>query len=251
MTSIFIYIIIAVLIEMLVSLAGIFFVFDQIKKYIHYFISFSVGTFLGVIFFNLLPETINLLSAEVGAMYILGGFLLFFILSRFLFWHHHHHHHETHDHDHIKISGSMILVADFFHNFIDGILIVVAFLVDPALGIITTVAVLLHEIPQEISDFFVLIHAGFSKKRALLMNFLISSSTLLGAVVAFFFLSGVENALGPILGIATGNFLYIAASDLLPEISHEQKNTKILMQIGVLLLGILLMYFISTLVIKI
>jgi len=243
----FVYIIIAVLLEMLVALTGYFFVFERVKKYINYLISFSVGTFLGVVFFNLLPETMELLSPKTGALYILGGFLLFFLLSRFLFWHHHHHG-EPHDHAHAKASGSMILIADFLHNFVDGVLIVAAFLVDVNLGIITTVAVLLHEIPQEISDFFVLIHAGYSKAKALLFNFLVSTSTLVGALLAFFFLSTTEEAIGPILGIAAGNFLYIATSDLLPEIIHHQKRAKAGLQVAFVFLGLLIMYVVSILI---
>ena len=243
----FIYIIAAVILEMLVALIGYFFALDKIKRYITYAISFSVGTFLGVVFFDLLPETIELTSPKEGALYILGGFLIFFLLSRFLYWHHHHHE-EHHRHPKIQTSGIMILAADLLHNFIDGILIVTAFVVDIRLGIITTIAVLLHEIPQEISDFFVLVNAGFSKVKAILFNFIISASTLVGALIAFLFLESVQGALGPILCIAACNFLYLATSDLLPEIIHHQPRAKTGLQVIFLFFGLLVMYLVSTVI---
>lgn len=243
-------IIIASLAQMLVALAGLIFVFmgtEKIKQYVYYFISFSVGTFLGVVFFDLLPEAVELTEHGEGPMWILGGFLLFYLLGRFLFWYHHHHSHEDCEHEVSHESGSLVLLADLVHNFIDGVLIAGAFMADTHLGIITTVAVLLHELPQEISDFFVLIHSGYSKTKALVLNFAVSCSTLVGALIGYFALSSTTGLIGPLLGIAAGNFLYIAASDLLPELHSKKNSSDKLVQIVILFLGIALMFALTTL----
>lgn len=251
------YIIIASLLEMLVAFVGILFVFagvEKIKKYIYYFISFSVGTFLGVVFFDLLPEAMELTPHEKGPLWILAGFIAFYLMGRFLFWFHHHEdEHCDHGDDHTdaksaKSTGTMILTADFVHNFVDGIVIAAAFLADTHLGIVTTIAVLLHEFPQEMSDFFVLIRAGMSKIRALLLNFLSSVSTLIGALLGYFAFSSVEGIVGPLLGIAAGNFLYIAASDLLPELHRKENNGKKVVQVALLLFGIAIIFIVSGLV---
>lgn len=244
------YIIIASLLQMLVAFVGLFFVFlgsDQIKKYVYYFISFSVGTFLGVVFFDLLPEAVELTEHGEGPMWILGGFLLFYILGRFLFWYHHHHSDTECDHGVSKESGVMVLTADVLHNFIDGILIAGAFMADTHLGVVTTIAVLFHELPQEISDFFVLVHSGMSKARALALNFLVSCSTLFGAMLGYFALSMTEGWVGPLLGIAAGNFLYIAASDLLPELNKSSNAGKRIVQISLVFLGVFIMLILTTL----
>ena len=203
-----------------------------------------MGTFLGVVFFDLLPEAIELTEHEQGPLWVLGGFLTFYLLSRFLFWYHHHED-EHCDHEYSKESGVMILSADFVHNFVDGILIAAAFMADTHLGIVTTIAVLLHEFPQEMSDFFVLIRAGMSKTKALLLNFLVSISTLAGALIAYFALSSIEFAIGPLLGIAAGNFLYIAASDLLPSLHAKENKSRRAIQVILLFVGLGVMFTIS------
>ncbi len=246
------YIVIASLLEMLVAFVGILFVFagvEKIKKYIYYFISFSVGTFLGVIFFDLLPEAIELTENEKAPLWVLAGFIAFYLLGRFLFWFHHHEdEHCDHEHTDKKSTATMILTADFVHNFVDGIVIAVAFMADTHLGIVTTVAVLLHEFPQEMSDFFVLIRSGMSKARALFFNFLSSVSTLAGALLGYFALGSAEGMVGPLLGIAAGNFLYIAASDLLPELHRKENTGKKVVQVAILFLGIAIIFAVSNLV---
>ncbi len=241
------YIIIASVLEMLIAFAGILFVFagiEKIKKYLYYFISFSVGTFLGVVFFDLLPEAIELTPVGKAPMWVLVGFLLFYLLGRFLFWYHHHED-EHCDHTYTKTSGTMVLVADLAHNFVDGIVIATAFIADTHLGIVTTLAVLLHEFPQEMSDFFVLINAGMSKGRALFLNFLVSTTTLLGAFLGYFAFSSIEGVIGPLIGIAAGNFLYIAASDLLPELHRTENGGKKVIQVALLFFGLVIIYIIS------
>ncbi len=243
------YIIIASFLESLVALTGILFLFfgyDFFKKYLHYLISFAVGTFLAVVFFELLPESIEKLGVDIASYFMLGGFLFFFLLSRFLHWYHHHGECCS-EHKDKKISGYLVLTGDFVHNFIDGIIIALAFMADVRIGMVTTVAVLAHEFPQEASDFFILIKSGFSRKKALLMNFLVSISTLVGAVMTFFLASSFDKVIGPALGIVAGNFLYIATADLIPELNGHKKGSTITQAI-LIILGIALIYLISGLV---
>jgi len=247
------YIIIASLLEILVAFVGVFFIFlgvQKFRKYLPYFISFSVGTFLGVVFFDVLPEAIHLSTVEQTMTYTLIGFLGFFLLSRILFWYHHHEDENGHENNHIKTSAHMVLAGDVIHNFIDGVIIALAFMADTSIGIVTTIAVLSHEFPQEASDFFVLINAGMKKGKALFFNLLVSLPTLIAAVLTYFFASGVENIIAPALAIVAGNFLYIAASDLIPELhtGHHERGTSTLIQFSLILLGIGLLFFIGTMV---
>lgn len=250
---IFLYIIAAVVAEILISLVGIFFVFlgyTQFRKYLPYFISFSVGTFLAVVFLELLPEAIEISTPETVFFYTLIGFLFFFLFSRVLHWYHHHDEH-CHEHETIKASGYMILAGDLIHNFIDGIIITLAFFVDINVGALTTVAVLFHELPQEVSDFFVLINSGLSKTKALFLNFLVSLTTLLGAVLTYFAASNIEKIIGPALGIVAGNFLYISMSDLIPELNLDHKNgSSTVKQFSLILLGIIVIYLVTSLVLE-
>lgn len=250
MTLLF-YIIAAVVAEILVSLIGIFFVFfgyTQFKKYLQYFVSFSVGTFLGVIFFEILPEAVEISTPDTAFFYTLIGFMFFFLFSRILHWYHHHEE-SCSEHEIIKASGYMVLAGDLIHNFIDGIIITLAFLVDINIGILTTTAVLFHEFPQEVSDFFVLINSGFSKTKALLLNFLVSFTTLIGALITYFTASNIEKVIGPALGIVAGNFLYISMSDLIPELNHDNKNrSNTVKQFLLILLGITLIYLIVNII---
>ncbi|PCI21300.1 ZIP zinc transporter [Candidatus Wolfebacteria bacterium] len=247
------YILIAVALEILVAFAGVFLVYKNVKdshESIYQLISFSIGTFLGVVFFDLLPESIELLSPSVAMLYVLAGFLFFFLLTRYLYLHHHHHHEDDKcDHPHVDASGIMVLLADVLHNFIDGIIIAVAFIVDVNLGIVTTIAVLLHEFPQETSDFFVLIHSGFSRNRALLYNFLVSLSTLVGALLAYFLVAPLQSLIGPVLAISAGTLLYVAAADLMPQIQAHYKKGGY--EILFLLLGVGVMYVLSNFLIPI
>lgn len=243
-------IIIASVLQILVSFIGIVFlsgVFKGFRSKIGWLVSFAVGTFLGVVFFDLLPEALEMSDEPHKVLpFVLGGFLLFFIISRAVHWYHHHGEVEEH-HEKSTVSGSGVLFADFIHNFIDGIVITTAFLADWRVGVITTVAVLIHELPQEASDFFVLIYSGFTKRRALMWNAIVSSTTLLGALVAYFFLSKIEWLIMPLLAIAAGNFLYLAASDLIPGLheSHEKGSESTVTQFALILLGVLVMYGLS------
>ena len=242
------YIIIASLLETAVALVGIlavFIGFEKIKKYTHHLISFAAGTFLGLVFFDLIPESVELSPKGMGTTYVLIGFLIFFVISRAISWYHHHESDDCTD-DCSTINVSTILIADTLHNFADGIIIAIAFLTDINLGIATTIAVLFHELPQEIADFFVLINKGMTKTKALSLNFAVSLTTPIGAVLAFVFVSEIEWLIGPLLGLAAGNFLYIAASDLIPELhSHHRKGAKSTVQLALLFFGVALIYIVG------
>lgn len=244
------YIIIASIAQIVISFVGILFFsgfFKSFKSRMDWLVSFAAGTFLGTVFFNLLPEALELSGEPHNVLpYVLVGFLLFLLLSKILHWYHHHDDAELH-HEKSTVSGYGVLFADFIHNFVDGIVITTAFLADWRVGIITTIAVLIHELPQETSDFFILIYSGFTKSRALLLNALVSSTTLLGAVLSYFFISKINWLIMPLLAIVAGNFLYLAASDLIPGLqkSHETDKKSSKIQFGFILLGIILIYGLS------
>jgi len=243
-------IIIASVLQILVSFVGIIFIssiFKGFRSKIGWLVSFAVGTFLGVVFFDLLPEALEMSDRPHKVLpFVLIGFLLFFIISRALHWYHHHGEVEEH-HEQSSVSGYGVLFADTIHNFMDGIVITTAFLADWHVGVITTIAVLIHELPQEASDFFILIYSGFTKKRALLWNAFVSTTTLLGALLSYFFISKIEWLIMPLLAIAAGNFLYLAASDLIPGLhaSHEKGSESTFVQFTLIILGIALMYILS------
>ena len=231
MITIYIYAFVSVIIVSLISLIGVFSLSikeEFIKKYIGLFISLAVGALLGDALIHLIPETFKNSSNSVFvSLLIISGILVFFTLEKFLHWHHHG---EDKDEPNIHPVGKLLLFTDGFHNLIDGIIIGVSFLVSIPVGIATTLAVVLHEIPQEIGDFAVLIHSGYDKKRALWLNFL---SALMAIVGVFFTLW--------ILPIAAGGFIYIAVADLIPEL-HKTKELKYsVLQLGTLLVGILTM----------
>lgn len=241
----------------LISLSGIAFLSlneRTLKKILLELVAFSVGALLGGVFLHILPE----LSEELGftvvvSFLILAGFLFGFLLEKFVHWHHCHNtecHHETraekrahdeHMQHHTKPFAFLNIIGDAIHNFVDGILIAAAYLVSIPLGLATTVAVLLHEIPQEIGDFAVLIHAGWSRAKALLMNFLSALAAVLGAGLTLLFGSRFAEYVPYVLPIAAGLFLYLAAADLVPELQKETKAGKSVVQLLALLAGIAVM----------
>lgn len=192
------------------------------------FLPLSVGAFLAVTFFELLPEAFK--ETEYASIAITLGFLGFFLLSRVLREYHHHHHigedceHED-GHEH-KERGSLVLLGDGVHNFADGIVIAVAFGISPALGIATTVGIALHEVPQEIAELYILLRAGYSRAKALFYNFLSALAIVLGVIFTNIFMETFEAAVGILIGIAAGNLLYIAASDLLPTLAERGVSRK-------------------------
>lgn len=214
----------SVLIVSLVSFVGILFLSlkeDKLKKYTSVFISLAVGALLGGAFIHIIPESFENFGnpSSVGILIIIG-ILIFFILEKVLHWHHHG---EDKEKKHIHPVGKLILLSDGVHNFVDGIIIGASFLLNIPLGIATTIAVILHEIPQEIGDFAVLLHSGYSKKKALLYNFISALMAVVGILFVFIFGSIIDSFVNLILPIAAGGFIYIAIADLIPEL-HKNKN---------------------------
>lgn len=236
------YAFISVIIVSLVSLVGVFSLSlreEVLKKYINFFISLAIGALLGDAFIHIIPEAFEgKLGANLSGILIIVGILLFFVIEKFIHWHHHG---EDKNEEHIHPVGKLILFTDGFHNFIDGAIIGASFLVSIPIGIATTLAVVLHEIPQEIGDFAVLIHSGYTKKRALWLNFLSALASVLGLAVVFVFGNIIENVALWFIPIAAGGFIYIAVADLIPELHKTKKIKHSIIQLGIIILGILSM----------
>lgn len=213
----------AVCVASLSVLGAITFIRARKQKTLHTtMLPIAVGVFLSVVFFELIPEAFH--GGELaGSIAIAVGFMLFFLLSRLLYTYHHHHEDCCSDDHASRTVAQMVLFGDGVHNISDGIVIAIAFSVDPIVGVITTIGIALHEIPQEIAEFAILLEAGYSKKKAAFLNFLSASSITLGAALTLVFLEFFAESLGILLGLAAGNLLYIAAADLLPRL-HAKDN---------------------------
>ncbi|MGH7789349.1 MAG: ZIP family metal transporter [Candidatus Binatia bacterium] len=219
--------ILATLVISAISLVGVIFLFtDWNERRAMLFISFGAGVLLATAFLELLPEAVALHTGD-GNFFIasLGAMGAFFVLERFLRGFHSHdeeHGHGDRDDSHTVPSGYLVLVGDTLHNFIDGVVIAAAFLVSPTVGVATTLAVAAHEIPQEVADFGILLGAGFRRSSALLLNFLSGLAALLGALWCFWFEGMVAGHLAWFMAATAGMFIYIAASDLMPELHHSR-----------------------------
>lgn len=234
------YIIITTLVMSLISLVGVVFLFKNetiLHKIVFLLVGLSTGTLLGGAFLHLLPESLESLPIEQVSILILISFSVFFLIEKLLHWHH------CHDDTCSNHSiGYMNLIGDSIHNFSDGIIIAAAFAVDIKLGIITGLALMTHELPQELGDFGVLIHAGFKKRTALLANFFVALTSVLGGVVGYFALNFFAGLMPYILPIAAGSFLYISTSDLIPELKKETNISKSLGSFLLFIIGLTLMY---------
>ena len=204
-------------------------------------ISYAIGALLGAAFLEILPEALEKGEPHRMAGTVLFGTMVFFVLEKLVLWRHCHHDHcEAHEahapaHDHGR-SGLLILVGDTFHNFVDGILIAAAFLDSTQLGIVTALAIIAHEIPQEVGDYMILLHSGYSKMRALAFNLLSSLATLVGATLAYFALSDLQEWIPTLLGLAAASMIYVAVADLIPGL-HKRTELKATLQ-QVLLIGL-------------
>ncbi len=248
MENVLAYTLISVVVTTAISLVGIFALLAtrRIERYVTYLVALSAGALLGDVFIHILPEVFST-RGEITktASLMLLGVLVFFILERFL--RHHHSHAHAHEPEGcsetgVRAVGHMNLISDGAHNFLDGIAIGASYLISIPVGIATTVAVILHEIPQEIGDFGLLLHAGFTKKKALLYNILSASLAIVGAVLALAFSSFSENVATIVLPITAGSFLYIALADLLPELQETTESKKALLELFFVFLGIGLMF---------
>jgi zinc and cadmium transporter len=237
-------------------------------------ISYAVGALLGAVFLELLPHIFEkTVDYQTTAMTILAGILVFFILEKLVLWRHCHEENcETHDpdghahtgehgsgqeaasapthshththtaqrhaaHEHGR-TGLMITVGDTIHNFVDGVVIAAAFMADMRLGFVTALAILAHEIPQEIGDFVILLHSGYSKKQALILNLVASFATVVGALLAYFLLQSLESWVPVLLCIAASNMIYVAIADLIPGLHKRAALSATLQQVSLILAGI-------------
>lgn len=220
---IFVWILSATALVSLISLIGIFTLGIKTKifdKILILLVGFAAGALIGGAFLHLLPEALEQWGANFVFFYVLVGFTLFFLMERYLYW--------RHCHDgvcDVHTFTYLNLIGDGTHNFTDGLIIAASFMTDLKLGIITTLAVIFHEVPQEMGDFGILVYGGFSKPKALLFNFICAVTAILGAIIGYVLSSLTENISLFLISFTAGGFIYIAASDLIPEL-HKQKETK-------------------------
>ncbi len=246
MDNVWLYALISTIIVSTISLIGVsLFALksEKLQRILLLLVSFSVGALLGNAFFHLVPESyFHISSAKMTSWLIIGGFMLFFLVDQLL---HTHQNGKVTDSSKVKPYGYLSLYADGIHNFTDGILIGAAWMFSPELGLATTITVILHEIPQEISDFGILLKAGFTKRKALLYNFIVATAAVLGTVLALWLGHEVEHFSIYILPVAAGGFIYLAATSLLPEVLKNTKKGNWLIYILFVLLGLGLMYYFS------
>ena len=201
-------------------------------------VSFAIGALLGAAFLEVIPHAFEHGEAHSTAAAILGGILAFFLLEKLLLWRHSHDHdHDTAAHDHGR-SGVLIVVGDAIHNFLDGILIAAAFLQSTELGLITALAIVAHEIPQEVGDFLILLHSGYTRARAFTLNVLSSAATLVGGVLGFYALQVLEGWTPVLLGVVAASMIYVAVADLIPGLHRRPQLRDTVIQTGLIALGI-------------
>lgn len=241
------------------------------KEWIGALVSFAVGAMLGAAFLEILPHAFERsTNFQSLAATVLAGICAFFVLEKLVIWRHHHHHPNGeespvsgatpapgHDHGHGHHhghhhgpagdgegarSGTLIVIGDSFHNFVDGVLIAAAFMENTALGVVTATAVIVHEIPQEIGDFLILLHAGYSRARALLLNLVSSLAMLAGGLVGYFALQQVSEWINYILAIAAASMIYIAVADLIPGLHRRPELRATAVQVLLIALGVVLIW---------
>ncbi len=236
------YVIASVLLVSLVSILGIFTLFMKVRslnKILLFLVSFATGALLGDAFIHLIPETAEMIGITVtSSILFLSGIIIFFIVEKFICWRHCH---VITSKEHPHPIGMMNFIGDGVHNLIDGMLIAGSFMVNIPLGISTTLAILFHEIPQEIGDFGILLHAGYTKRRALSLNFLSAIMALVGALLVLLIGKGSANLTMYLIPVTAGGFIYIAGSDLIPELHKETDIRKSVVQLIAIMIGISVM----------
>lgn len=253
-----------------VSLAAIF-ALSARANWIPSLVSFAVGALLGAAFLEILPHAFEHGGdARTVAATLLGGILAFFVLEKLVLWRHSHSHEweepaehgHAHGHGHGHAhgeaasgadgdhgrSGMLILIGDSFHNFVDGILIAAAFLESTQLGIVTAAAVIAHEIPQEIGDFVILLHSGYSKARAFALNLLSSFAMLVGGLLGYFLLQELSSWINTVLALAASSMIYVAVADLIPGLHRRPELKATLQQVVLIALGVASIWAVTLLV---
>lgn len=257
-------------------LIAAFFALNAQRKWVPMLVSYAIGALLAAVFLEILPHAFEVApSVEAMTGTVLFGILLFFTLEKLVLWRHCHgdhceahamhdeahcqdnkpksgfkftpvkehapsitaRHHHDHAHDDGR-SGMMIMIGDTFHNFVDGILIAAAFMVDTQVGLVTAIAIIAHEIPQEVGDFLILLHSGYSKKQALLFNLFSSLATMVGGLIAYAALQTVQSWVPYILSLAAASMLYVAVADLIPGLHKRTAMKDTVMQISLIFLGV-------------
>lgn len=242
MYIIWIYSLTSVILVSLLSLVGILTLSikeEKLKKFLIFMVSFAAGALFGDVFLHLLPEVFEETGFGLNiSLYILSGIAFSFVVEKIIHWRHCH---LPNTKEHMHPFAMMNLFGDSVHNFIDGMIIGASYLASIPIGLATTLAVILHEIPQEIGDFGVLLHGGFSRARALFFNFLTALTGILGAAVSLSISRYVENLNVFLMPFAAGSFIYIAGSDLIPEMHKEVEAHKSLLQFFMIALGVAVM----------
>lgn len=210
-------------------------------------IAFSAGSILGTAYFDLLPEALEIVDESIVFIQITLGFVLFFFLERFIYWYHGHGHEtdipaEIGDRKVTTSFAYLNLIGDGIHNFVDGMIIAVSFFIGFPVGLATTIAVTFHELPQEMGDYGILVYAGFKRGRALLLNFVVALAVVLGGIFAILFIETVKTLSGFLLSFSAGGFIYLAASELIPELHEEKKFKRSVIQFIIFILGIALVW---------
>lgn len=226
-----------------ISLIGVFTLpirDDDLRKILFGLVGFSAGALMGGAFLHLMPEALESSESTIVFSHVIIGFMLFFLLERLLYWRHCHE-----GKCDVHVFTYLNLIGDAIHNFVDGLTLAASFVAGIQLGIIATIAVVTHEIPQELGDFGVLLYGGFTKTKALSYNFLSQLTAVVGAMVGYLLSSNVESFAALIVPIAAGGFIYISASDLIPELHKEREVKKSMLSFGTFLVGILLMWILK------
>lgn len=234
-----IQIILATLTVSIVSLVGIVFSLrgQWLNKALSSLVAVAAGALMGAAFLHLIPEAVTQTENSPNIfLYLLTGFVFFFILEQLLHWHH------QHGTGHkVEPFSYLILVGDGVHNFFDGLAIAASFMVSPLAGVITTLAVALHEIPQEFGDFAIMVYGGFSRKQALFFNFVSGMTAIIGGIIGYFAFSLMQASIPYLMLFVSGGFIYIAAADLIPSIKHGPRLRQTILTLVAFLAGIILM----------
>ncbi len=228
-----------------ISLVGVFFLPVRTKifhKILNNLVSFAAGALMAASFLELIPEALELAgdNAQSVLSYTLAGVLLFFVIEQFLLWSHCHH-----GKCEVHTFSYLILLGDAVHNFVDGVIIATSFVASVPVGITTGLAIIFHELPQEIGDFSILIYGGIKRTKAIIYNFLSSLTAFAGALLAYYFRDIIFGMNSYLLALAAGGFIYIASADLLPELHRERVPIRSLTQFLSLIFGVLLIWLVG------
>jgi zinc and cadmium transporter len=226
----------------LIGIFTIFFKEKSVEKALFVMIALSAGTLLGAAFLDLIPESIDVNGVETTMQVVLVGFLLFFILEKLVIFHHCHSYPNCKHEERKHALPYLNLIGDGVHNFVDGMVIAAAYFTDPSLGVITTIAIIAHEMPQEIGDFGVLLYCGMNKINALAFNFLTALTSMVGALFVIILNIGHESIISLLVPLAAGHFIYIAAADIIPELQKSTDKKRAVFELIIMVAGILFLH---------